>query len=76
MPIDDDLRTARAAARQYATVTREMAEFLDRLTDAVDPAAEAEYEALLGREALVAEERQDAIHRLGLRAPSIEGEDA
>jgi hypothetical protein len=74
--IDKDLTEARDAARRYVTVTREMAEFLDRLTDPVDPAAEAEYEALLGREELTRAERQDAVHRVGLIARSLEGEDA
>jgi hypothetical protein len=74
--IDKDLTGARDAARRYVTVTGEMADFLDRLTDPVDPAAEAEYEALLGREELARGERQDALHRLGLIARSIEGEDA
>jgi hypothetical protein len=74
--IHEDLQVARAAARHYANVTREMAEFLDRLTDPLDPAAEAEYEALLGREALAAGERQDAVHRVGLIARSLEGDDA
>jgi hypothetical protein len=74
--IDNDLAEARDAARRYVTVTGEMAAFLDQLTDPVDPAAEAEYEALLGREELVRNERQEAVHRLGLVARSLEGEDA
>jgi hypothetical protein len=74
--LDTDLAAAREAARRYSTVTREMTTFLDRLTDPIDPAAEAEYEALLAREELARGERQDAVHRLGFIARSLEGEDA
>jgi hypothetical protein len=74
--IDEDLRRARRAARAYAHVVGEMVEFLDRTKDPVYPGVEAEYEALLGREELSRAERQDALHRLGLVARSVEGEDA
>jgi hypothetical protein len=67
------LRAAREAARRYARVTREMVEFLDRTSAVPDPAQEAEYAALLGREELARSERQDALHALGLVVRSLEG---
>ncbi|MGC9665626.1 hypothetical protein ACNTMW_03610 [Planosporangium sp. 12N6] len=66
------LHRAREAARRYTTVTREMVEFLDRLSAVPAPEQEAEYAALLGREELQRKERQDALHDLGLVVRSLE----
>ena len=68
----DALHAAREAARRYATVTREMVEFLDRMSAVPDPSQEAEYATLLGREEETRAERQDALHELGLIVPSLE----
>jgi hypothetical protein len=68
----EDLIRAREAARRYATATREMAEFLARTSAVPDPAREAEYATILARELEARDERQEALHDLGLFVPSLE----
>jgi Spy/CpxP family protein refolding chaperone len=66
------LHRARQNARGYAAATREMAEFLERMSAVPDPEQEAEYATLLAREESVRALRQDALHDLGLEVRSIE----
>lgn len=71
----DELARAREAAHAYTAATREVGAFLDRLGDAADPAAEAEYATLLAREEQALAQRQDALHDLGLKIRSLEQEE-
>lgn len=70
--MSEPLHRARDRARAFAAAARQMADFLDRVSEVPEPGREAEYAVLLDREQSVYRERQDALHALGLRIASIE----
>ena len=68
------LRRARAAARECERVAGQLAQFAERLSPVLDPAAMAEYDTLVGREAAALSERVEAFAALGFRVASIDDE--
>jgi hypothetical protein len=66
------LHRAREAARHFAAAARETSEFLERTSAVLEPRQEAEYAHLVAREEATYQQRQAALHAMGLRVDSIE----
>ncbi|HEX6969738.1 MAG TPA: hypothetical protein VF174_13135 [Micromonosporaceae bacterium] len=75
-PVPDPLlrKTAERAAAAHTAVSRELEDFLRRVSAAPTPAEIAEYAHLISREQAVRIDRDAALNALGLEAPSIEPE--
>jgi len=67
-----DLKRARAAAKECEIAASELADFAGRLSAVTTPAELAEYDQLVGREAIALSRRVDAFGRLGLGVGSLE----
>jgi hypothetical protein len=67
-----DLKRARATAKECETAATELADFADRLSTVTTPAELAEFDHLVGREAIALSRRVEAFGRLGLGVGSLE----
>ena len=74
----DDEATREAAvraARAHARAANDVAQFVQQLSGAPDPAAVAEYANLLAREESTFEERTQALRAAGLSVPSLDADE-
>ncbi|MFF5078725.1 hypothetical protein ACFY36_16860 [Actinoplanes sp. NPDC000266] len=72
---DQTIIAIRETASAYAEAVRNTQRFFDKLEDAEDPSALAEYAVLVQREKEAVEARLDAIEAAGLEVPSIDESD-
>lgn len=69
---DEPLAVARRAAERYAAAVADTERFVEGLDDDPDPAAVAEFAALVAREEATRAQRYDAFLVLGFNIDSVE----